>query len=237
MREKLAGSEKERYINQLFGSIAPRYDLLNSVISLGRHRAWRRKAVRMSGLARGGTALDVATGTGDFACELALAAGDGGRVVGADFCEPMLRLARAKLKSQTSIGLAAANAERLPFASNTFDCATIGFALRNVASVSSTIAEMSRVIKPGGRVISLEIVRPGSGAFGALWRLYFFRIMPKIAQAFGGKREPYSYLPDSVARFYSREELAGIFEDCGLVDVHFFSLMLGTVCIHIGTKQ
>lgn len=237
MRERLVGKEKERYINRLFGAIAPKYDLLNSVISMGKHKRWRRLAVRMSGLAIGGKALDVATGTGDFALDLSETAGETGYIVGADFCLPMLGLAKRKLQGRQNVELVAANAESLPFVSDFFDCSTIGFALRNVADVRATITEMTRVTKPGGRVISLEIVGPRSKLMQPLWRLYFSKIMPRIAQVIGADRKHYEYLPDSVERFYSREELAEIFRDCGLVDLHIRSLTFGIVCIHMGTKR
>jgi len=237
LREKLVGSEKERYVNQLFGSIAPKYDLMNSVISLGRHKGWRKLAVKETGIATGGSAIDVAAGTGDLTLELAQAAGPDGNVIGADFCEEMLVRAVEKLSKTSGVELVAANAEHLPFPENTFDCATIGFALRNVANVSSAVAEMTRVTKPGGRVISLEILGPDSWVLQPFWKLYFSGIMPRIAWIFGAKKEPYKYLPDSVARFYSREELADIFRKCGLTDIRIRNLTLGTVCIHIGTKQ
>jgi demethylmenaquinone methyltransferase/2-methoxy-6-polyprenyl-1,4-benzoquinol methylase len=191
----------------------------------------------MAGVRVGETAIDVATGTGDFAIDLARAVGDSGRVVATDFCEPMLEVAKVKTERHRSIELALANAESLPYEDNTFDCATIGFALRNVASVQAAITEMARVIKPGGRVVSLEMVRPTRPVITPLWRLYFFRVMPRLAQTFGAKREPYDYLPESVARFHSREELAEVFRDCGLVEVTSRALMLGLVCIHMGIKR
>lgn len=237
MCEKLVGGQKQRYIDRLFAGIAPKYDLLNSVISLGRHKAWRRAAVRMSGLAAGSRAVDVATGTGDFALELARAVGSTGRVVGVDFCGPMLDLAARKLARRQIISLVRANAEHLPFAADAFDCAAIGFALRNVSSVPATIAEMSRVVKPGGRVISLEIVGPGSRLLVPVWRLYLFGLVPRLAQAFRARREPYDYLRHSVQGFCSREELAGIFRECGLVDIRIRDLTFGVVCIHMGTKR
>ena len=236
MREKLVGRQKEQYVNRIFGLAAPKYDLLNSIISFGRHRRWRRTAAAMAGPLPGGTALDVASGTGDLALELSRIVGGTGRVVAADFCKPMLELAARKIAGRAGITLVAANAERLPFAANTFDCAAIGFALRNVSSVPATIAEMVRVIKPGGRVISVEIVGPRSRLLAPLWRSYFFWLMPRLAQIFGAQREPYDYLPDSVAGFYSREELADIFDDCGLKDVGVRNLTFGVVCIHMGTK-
>jgi demethylmenaquinone methyltransferase / 2-methoxy-6-polyprenyl-1,4-benzoquinol methylase len=237
LRRELVGGEKERYVNQLFASAASRYDLLNSVISIGRHKSWRRLAVRMSGVKTGGAALDVATGTGDFAIDLADAVGKTGHVAGVDFCEPMLKLAAEKTAGRDEINLAVANAEHLPFASDSFDCSTIGFALRNVADVRAVITEMARVTKPGGSVVSLEILGPKAKILQPLWRLYFFRLMPKIAQCFGAEREPYDYLPNSVERFCSREELAEVFRDSGLTDVKIRGLMFGIVCIHMGTKQ
>ena len=253
LQEKLAGSEKERYINRLFATIAPRYDLLNSVISLGNHKRWRKTAVRMSGLTKGGKALDAATGTGDFAIDLARVAGESGMVVGIDFCLPMLEIAARKIgerstrhaepvearrmSGESPITLAAANAESLPFESESFDCATIGFALRNVSSVPATIAELARVVKPGGRVVSLEMVRPTAPILTPLWRMYFFKVMPALARIFGAEGEAYDYLPRSVARFYSREELAEVFRDSGLSNVTARGLMLGLVCIHMGIKQ
>jgi demethylmenaquinone methyltransferase/2-methoxy-6-polyprenyl-1,4-benzoquinol methylase len=235
--EKLAGREKERYINRLFGSVAPKYDLLNGIMSLGRHKTWRNLAVHMSELVPRGIALDVATGTGDFALELLRAVGEDGRVVGIDFCEPMLTLAARKLSGRPGMNLVAANAEHLPFGPDTFDCVTIGFGLRNVASVQATIAEMVRVTKPGRRVISLEILGPQSRTLTPLWRIYFHWLVPWLAQALGAKREPYDYLPDSVKKFYSREELTEIFKNNGLVDIQVRSLALGAVCIHMGTKE
>ena len=236
MSAKLVGEEKERYVNRLFASIAPKYDLLNSVISLGNHKRWRRLAVAMSGVSSGGTALDVATGTGDFAIDLAGAVGETGRVVGVDFCLPMLDLAAQKTSGLGNISLVAANAECLPFDSDSFDCTTIGFALRNVGNVRSVVSEMARVTKPGGRVVSLEILGPESRVMKALWRLYFSRLMPCVAGMLGAKKEPYEYLPKSVERFCSRNELADIFRQCGMRDVSIRGLMFGIVCIHVGTK-
>lgn len=237
LSEKLVGRSKETYVNRLFAAIAPKYDLLNSVISAGRHKKWRKTSVAMAELRTGGIALDVATGTGDFALDLANAVGESGRVIGVDFCEPMLRIAGQKLADNPNIALAVANAEHLPFNSDSFDCSTIGFALRNVSDVRAAVSEMARVTKPGGRVVSLEILGPRSRAFRPMWRLYFSRIMPGVAQLFGADREPYEYLPDSVERFCSREELADIFRSCGLSNICIKDLMFGIVCIHMGVKQ
>ena len=238
MPEDLKGRRKEAYVEGLFSSIAPKYDLLNSVLSLSRHKAWRRYAVSKSGLEHGGSALDVCCGTGDFAFELAKRAGAGGRIVGIDFSLPMIELARrkAKRRAHRSVSFLAANVCALPFANDSFDCVTIGFGLRNVADVGVALAEMARVTRPGGKVISLEISRVRSALVSLPWRLYFYALTPYTATAFRTKREAYEYLPRSVKEFMSREELSKEFGDCGLRDVACRDLTFGAVCVHIGTK-
>jgi len=231
------GPTKERYIEDLFAAIAPRYDFLNTIISFNRHKAWRRFAVRLARLSPGAAALDVAAGTGDFAIELARAVGPEGRVTAIDFCEPMVEIGRRKTSGlQPAVNWVIGGAMSLPFASDTFDCAVIGFALRNVASVPRVISEMTRVVKPGGRVVSLEINRPTSALLSPFWGLYFYRLVPAVAKAFGGKREPYRYLPMSVKRFYSRQELVDIMINTGLSDVRVHNLTMGVVCAHVGVK-
>jgi demethylmenaquinone methyltransferase / 2-methoxy-6-polyprenyl-1,4-benzoquinol methylase len=236
---RLSGEAKERYVEKLFASIAPKYDLLNSVLSLNRHQAWRRFAVAKSELPTGGCALDVAAGTGDFSIALAQATGPAGEVAAVDFCAPMVEIGRRKTSRGgfANIQWALGSAMALPFKPDLFDCATIGFALRNVADVPQVISEMARVVKPGGRVVSLEISRPASSLVSPLWRLYFYRLLPFIAQSFGGKREPYTYLPSSVKAFYSRQELADIMRRAGLKDVKVYDLTMGVVAVHVGVKQ
>jgi len=231
-------SEKEAYVEGLFSAIAPRYDLLNTVLSLTRHKAWRRFAVSESGLSLGGRALDVCCGTGDFAFELAGKSGGGGRVIGADFSLPMIGLARKKAgrRDCRSVEFIAANACRLPFADDSFDCVTVGFGLRNVADVQVALDEMARVTKPGGRVLSLEIMGVRSSFLALPWKLYFRALGPRAARLFGGSREAYDYLPRSVERFMSREDLARRFARSGLVDVGFRDLMFGAVSLHVGVK-
>jgi len=238
MTKVTPASEKEAYIERLFSSIAPRYDLLNTVLSLARHKAWRRFAVAESGIAPGGCALDVCCGTGDFAFELARKVGRGGRVMGADFSVPMVELARRKASrgSLDWVEFLVANTCALPFADDAFDCVTVGFGLRNVADLGLALREMARVTRPGGRVVCLEISQVRSRLFSLPWRLYFCGLSPYLARLFRGKREAYSYLPESVMGFASREELAQEFVNAGLADVTFHDLTLGTVCVHIGTK-
>src|SRR3954468_179742 len=147
--------DKERYVKSMFAEIATRYDLLNSVLSFNQHKAWRRKAVRLANVKAGETCLDVCTGTGDFAVDLAAAVGTSGRVIASDFCEPMIRNGLDKVaKAQGGpISMMVANAERLPYPSDRFDVCTVGFGIRNVAHIEQAVAEMARVVRPGGRVV------------------------------------------------------------------------------------
>jgi len=230
---------KEEFIERLFASIAPRYDLLNSILSFNCHKSWRRYAVGKCGLSLGDTAIDVCAGTLDFAIELSKAVGPGGSVVGVDFCRPMLDLGMEKLKKRgiQNVQAVEGNAEHLPVESDTYQAATIGFALRNVESVEKTLAEMTRVVKPGGRVVSLELARPVAPVFKQIYNLYFNRMLPLIGGAVHGDQSPYRYLPESVARFCSREELARLMEKVGLCDVEVHDLTGGVVAVHIGTKK
>jgi demethylmenaquinone methyltransferase/2-methoxy-6-polyprenyl-1,4-benzoquinol methylase len=182
--------------------------------------------------------LDVCCGTGDFALELVKRVGGSGRVVGADFSVPMIELARRKAArlGNGNIELVAANACRLPFSDDVFDCVTVGFGLRNVADVSAAVREMARVTKPGGRVISLEISRVKSPLLSIPWRLYFYALTPYVATALRAKRRDYEYLPRSVKGFMSKQDLARVFEKCGLVDVDCHGLTFGTVSVHVGVK-
>ena len=238
MSEFSSGRDKEAYVEGLFSSIASKYDLLNTVLSLTRHKAWRRFAVSKSRLKRGGRALDVCCGTGDFAFELARRVGDDGEVVGVDFSAPMIDLARKKSARGRwgNVSFIVANACSIPFEESSFDCVTVGFGLRNVADVGEALREMARVTKPGGTVISLEISRVESGILSLPWKLYFYALTPYTAVLFRARRSAYEYLPRSVRGFMSREQLVGEFEHCGLRDVETFNLMFGAVCVHVGRK-
>lgn len=229
---------KVAYVQTLFSAIANRYDFLNSLLSFRRDRAWRKFAVSKSGLQPGGWALDVATGTAPMA-QLLAQCNSGSRVVGIDFCPEMLAKARARLGTSSDgnrIHLVLGDALKLPFPDSTFDCVTISFALRNVVSVTDVFREMARVIKPGGRVVSLELTRPSSWLFRAIYYLYLCHVAPFIGGLVSGKKEAYIYLPQSILEFPSPQEVGRIMEESGLEKVKIYHLTLGAATVHVGIK-
>lgn len=233
----LRGRERARYVAGMFSRIARRYDLLNTVMSAGRHYAWRRRAVweALGGLR--GPALDVAAGTGDFALELARHPGVT-RVVGVDLAQPMLDLARRKAarRGVTGLDLLLADAHALPFPDESFICATVGFGVRNFADVPRALAEMARVVRPGGAVVVLEIVRPDGRIMGRLFPSYFRRVTPLLGSLLAGDREAYTYLPESVEAFLGAAELAEAMGRAGLRDIRHISFALGSVALLIGQR-
>ena len=194
-----------------------------------------RFATRCAALEPGDSALDVCTGTGDWAAELKNRVGDRGRVVGADFSLPMLRHGDRRFQ-EAGVARAQGDAARLPFASDTFDAATVAFGIRNVAEIEKAFAEMARVVRPGGRVVCLEFAEPHPGPFKTLYEWYARWVMPLVGGAVSGRREAYAYLPASVARFASRAKLAAMMRGAGLADVRWVDLTFGMVCVHVGVK-
>jgi len=234
-----APGEKQGYVRAMFDAIAPRYDLLNSVLSLRLHHGWRRVAATQAAVGPGDAALDVCTGTGDLAFELARRVGATGSVVGSDFSSPMLQLGerkRGRLRDSASIRLVLADTQRLPFPSNTFDAVTVGFGIRNVADIPQGLREMARVVRPGGRVVLLEFNQPTNPLFAALYHWYSFTLLPFLGGLVSGRRAAYEYLPSSVAAFYSRAELTTLLEKVGLREVRVINLAFGAVVVHRGVK-
>jgi len=230
--------DKERYVQEMFGAIAPQYDRLNAILSFRQHTRWRRLAVRLAKVQAGDVCLDVCTGTGDFAVDLSAAAGPSGRVLGADFCEPMIRTGLDKISNAVGgqIRVMVANAERLPYANSGFNVVTVGFGIRNVADVARAVGEMTRVTAPGGRVVILEFNRPRRCWYRPFVDFYLFHVLPRIGGLLS-RREAYTYLPESMKRFISREELSAVMERAGLSNIRIHDLNFGTVCIHLGTRN
>jgi demethylmenaquinone methyltransferase/2-methoxy-6-polyprenyl-1,4-benzoquinol methylase len=230
------GPDKARFVGAMFSRIAGRYDLMNGLMTLGMHHAWRRVAARQTIPAPPGPVLDLATGTGDLA--VALQRLHPHRVVvGADFSLGMLAVAQQKVKRTTRAGrirLAAADALRLPFGDRAFACVTSAFLLRNLADLEEGLREMRRVTRPGGRVVALEITQATLPGFAPLFRCYFHRVVPRVGQLVGGDREAYTYLPQSVDRFLTPSALATLMERVGLRGVTVRRLGLGTVTVHTG---
>ncbi|GED66666.1 demethylmenaquinone methyltransferase [Brevibacillus reuszeri] len=232
--------DKAEYVHSVFESIADEYDKMNNVISFGSHVAWRNYTMKQMNIQPGHTALDVACGTGDWTIALAQAVGQEGSVVGLDFSQNMLDVGAYKVANAgvgNRIKLVNADAMNLPYEDNTFDFATIGFALRNVPDVQRVLNEMARVVKPGGKVVSLEVSKPPFIPYRKLFYLYFYKILPLIAKWTVNKYEEYAWLPQSLTNFPDSRELAKMFQNAGLDPVQIKLFMGGVSALHIGTKQ
>jgi len=232
----LHGVEKARFVSAMFSRIARRYDLMNGLMTLGMHHRWRRVAARQTIASPDGPALDLATGTGDLALDLA-EVHPHRPVIAADFSLGMLAVAREKLggvEQARRIRLMAADALALPFETRTFACVTSAFLLRNLADLEQGLREMRRVSRPGGRVVALEITQMTAPGFSAVFRLYFHHVVPWVGHLVGGDREAYTYLPQSVDRFVTPAQLSALMEKVGLRGVSYRRLGLGTVTVHTG---
>ena len=228
-------SDKASRVQAMFARIAPRYDLMNALMTGGRDRAWRRTAARVAAPPAGSLALDLATGTGDLALALLGETRVRG-VVGVDFVEGMLRLGQVKLgaRGERRVRLLAGDALALPFADASFGCVGSAFLLRNLADLRAGLAEMRRVTAPGGSVVALEITQPTLPGWRQAFRLYFHHVVPAIGALIARNRDAYTYLPQSVDRFVTPGELARLMEAVGLRDVRVRKVGLGTVTIHVG---
>jgi len=228
-----AGTLPEPQVQAMFDRIAGVYDLMNSVMTAGLHHRWRERAADMTALSPGDRALDVATGTGDLAIELSRRVGAEGEVVGSDFSEGMLDLARRKAPE---LRFEHGNALALPYDDDTFDAATVGFGARNFSDLPQGLREMARVVRPGGRVVILEITAPERPPLSLFFRLWFDRIVPLLGRV-AGDSDAYSYLPSSVRRFPNARGLAAAMSAVGMVDVRWLLTAGGIIAIHAGTVE
>jgi len=227
------GTLEEGQVRAMFDRIAQVYDLMNSVMTAGLHHRWRARAADLAALTPGGRALDVACGTGDLAIELARRVGPSGEVVGSDFSAPMLDRARKKSKA---VEWEWANALELPYPDDGFDAATVGFGARNFSDLDRGLAEMARVVRPGGRVVVLEITVPQRPPLSRFFSIWFDRVVPALGRI-AGDPDAYAYLPSSVKRFPAPGPLAGRMAAVGLTDVRWILTAGGIIALHVGTVQ
>ncbi|MDE3131242.1 MAG: bifunctional demethylmenaquinone methyltransferase/2-methoxy-6-polyprenyl-1,4-benzoquinol methylase UbiE [Acidobacteriota bacterium] len=234
------GTLAEPQVRAMFDRIAGVYDRLNSVMTAGLHHRWRERAVELAQVGPGSRVLDVATGTGDMAFALARAIGPHGNVVGADFSEQMLGIARAKAAAgavgadDAPVQFEQANALLLPHASDEFDAATVGFGVRNFSDLDQGLRELARVVRPGGHVVILEMTTPQKRPLASFFKLWFERAVPLLGRA-AGDSDAYTYLPSSVRRFPGPEELAARMTGVGLGDIRYVLTAGGIIALHVGT--
>jgi len=229
------GTRDADYVRRMFDCIAPRYDILNSILSFNTHHAWRVFAARCASIGPGDSVLDVCTGTGDLAVELRKRVGAAGRVAAVDFSQAMLDAGEFKFSAngiETKLG----DAMALPYGDDEFHACVVGFGIRNVADPSEAAREMMRVVRPGGHVVVLEFSQPVNPLFRASYDLHSRLIMPWLGSWVSGHSDAYRYLPESVRQWKSRDEMTELLAEAGLVSIRSSNLTFGVVCVHVGEK-
>ena len=230
------GEQFAGQVRGMFDRIAGVYDLMNSAMTVGLHHRWRERAADRAELEPGDSALDVCCGTGDFALELAQRVGPTGSVTGSDFSEQMLEIARTKAAERgADVRFEWGDALELPYADASFEAVTVGFGVRNLADLDDGIAELARVLKPGGRLVILEITNPTRPPLSTFFALWFDRLVPLLG-TLAGDRDAYTYLPESVKRFPPPEGLALIMDRAGLASIRYTVLAGGIIAIHSGVR-
>ncbi len=224
-------------VNRMFDRVAGRYDALNSLMTAGLHHRWRERAAAQTGLAPGDSALDICCGAGDLALELSKLIAPGGHVVGCDFSEPMLDLAREKAAERGAPGVRFewADALELPYDGERFDAVTVGFGVRNLADLDRGLREMARVLKPRGRAVILEITQPTRPPLSTFFALWFDRVVPLLGTV-AGDREAYTYLPESVRSFPDPHTLAAKMDSASFAGIRYTVLAGGIIAIHSGVR-
>lgn len=232
-------AEKEKHVAHVFDSVADRYDLMNDLMSGGVHRLWKRFTIEKSGVRTGHAVLDIAGGTGDLTRKFSRLVGERGRVVLADINASMLQVGREKLLNQgygSNIEYVQCNAESLPFPSNSFQCVSIAFGLRNVTHKEHALREMYRVLKPGGRVLILEFSKPRNPLLAKAYDTYSFTALPLMGQLVAQDSASYQYLAESIRMHPDQETLLSMLNDAGFSLTRYFNLTGGIVALHTGIK-
>lgn len=231
--------DKSSLVREVFESVAPKYDLMNDLMSLGQHRLWKRFTVAEAAVKPGQRVLDVASGTGDLAKVFAKQVGAHGKVVMTDINEAMLNAGRDRLMNEGIVGnidFVIADAEKLPFASNDFDLVTIAFGLRNVTDKLAALQSMYRVLKPGGKLLILEFSKPTTNLLGKLYDFYSFNVIPKIGAVVANDRDSYQYLVESIRMHPDQQTMKQMMQEAQFEDVEYFNLCGGIVALHRGYK-
>jgi demethylmenaquinone methyltransferase/2-methoxy-6-polyprenyl-1,4-benzoquinol methylase len=231
---------KRSYVQRLFGRIARVYDLMNFLMSFGLDRYWRKRAARYLGLASGETGLDLGAGTADLSIAVIRNSGPGTHMIGMDITPEMLEQGRVKLARldlQDRIELRVGDAEHIDLPDNSVDGCCSAFTVRNLTDIRQGFREMLRVVRPGGRVVCLEISHPPGKIFGKLFNFYFYQLAPLFGTIIGKAFEEYNYLPNSLTTFPDAPRLQQTMEEVGWSNVHFYRLNGGIVAIHVGTKH
>ena len=231
--------QKAEKVGEVFHAVAAKYDVMNDLLSFGIHRLWKRYTVELSGVRAGSKVLDVAGGTGDLSAAFSKRVGPTGRVVLTDINASMLSEGRARMINEGRVGnmsFALADAEKLPFATDTFDCITIVFGLRNVTDKPAALRSMYRVLKPGGRLLVLEFSKPKSKLLSRVYDEYSFKVMPKMGEVFAQDAESYRYLAESIRMHPDQDTLLGMMEEAGFEQAQYYNLTGGIAVVHRGFK-
>lgn len=237
--ERVATGEKTQRVRAVFDSVAPNYDLMNDLMSLGAHRLWKRFALAKTGLRPGQCALDVAGGTGDLAAGLLRQVGPEGQVFLTDINAEMLALGRDRLMDQglsAALSVVQANAESLPFRAESFHCVTIAFGLRNVTNKVQALTSMARLVKPGGRALILEFSQPALKILRPLYDIYSFNVLPALGKLVAGDSASYRYLAESIRMHPGQDAMVSMLDNAGLEDGHYYNLSGGIVALHVAYK-
>jgi demethylmenaquinone methyltransferase / 2-methoxy-6-polyprenyl-1,4-benzoquinol methylase len=237
---RIPAKEKARFVQRHFDSIASQYDFMNTLLSVGFHYLWKRAAIRALELRPGDRVIDVCGGTADLAIHAAKKVGPGGRVVLYDFNRAMIKAGKPKVVKAGVVDRIRdiqGDAERISVAAGGFDAAVVGFGIRNLTHMEQGLAEMFRVLKPGGKIMCLEFSIPPSRLFRWPYDIYSFHVMPRLGKIFTGSREAYIYLPESIRKFPLADELSAILREIGFIDVTYRRLTFGIAVIHIGKKS
>lgn len=231
--------EKVKRVAGVFDSVASKYDLMNDMMSMGIHRLWKKFTIELSGVRKGHQVLDIAGGTGDLTMQFSRLVGEEGRVILADINASMLKVGRDRLLDRgygSNIRFVQANAECLPFPDNHFDVITIAFGLRNVTDKDKALRDMTRILKPGGRLLVLEFSKPTNPLMSKAYDLYSFTALPFMGKLLAGDSDSYRYLAESIRMHPDQDTLKGMMEEAGLSEVEYHNMTSGVVALHRGIK-